>query len=139
MSNTASNYNMPRLNAGMVVATIAVIAASFVLFSSPSTGLAGAAFLAITVLYGLMMFASSFVEEEQHFWYWSASGWFAYLYFIKYVCISRTIRSDPLLSGRQESDLRVSESFRATVYWISYCVESSKAVEPDRPEICRRT
>lgn len=25
------------------------------------------------------MFASSYVEEEQHFWYWAATGWLALL------------------------------------------------------------
>jgi hypothetical protein len=39
-----------------------------------------------------MMFASSFVEEEQHFWYWSASGWLAYLYFAECVLSSRTAK-----------------------------------------------
>lgn len=41
-------------------------------------------FLAVTLAYGVMMFASSFVEEEQHFWYWSASGWLAILLFKGY-------------------------------------------------------
>jgi ethanolaminephosphotransferase len=27
-----------------------------------------------------MMFASSYVEEEQHFWYWITAGWVAYLH-----------------------------------------------------------
>ena len=83
----------------MIVATVAAIAASIVSFSFTGTSLAGVAFLAITVSYGVMMFASSFVEEEQHFWYWSASGWLAYLYFIEYVCMFRTIWSNALLSG----------------------------------------
>jgi ethanolamine phosphate transferase 2 subunit G len=86
MSNTASSYNIFRLNAGMIVATVAVIAASVA--SLPSLRqpcLAEIAYLSATILYGGMMFASSFVEEEQHFWYWSASGWLAYLYFTEYV------------------------------------------------------
>jgi ethanolaminephosphotransferase len=87
MSNTVSNYNIFRLNAGMIVATVAVIAASVVSLSClRKPCLAEAAYLAIIVSYGGMMFASSFVEEEQHFWYWSASGWLAYLYFTEYVC-----------------------------------------------------
>ena len=30
-------------------------------------------------MYGTMMFASSYVEEEHHFWYWASSGWLALL------------------------------------------------------------
>lgn len=29
----------------------------------------------VTLLNGIIMFASSFVEEEQQFWYWITSGW----------------------------------------------------------------
>lgn len=29
---------------------------------------------------GSMMFASSYVEEEQQFWYWMISGWLGYLW-----------------------------------------------------------
>lgn len=32
-----------------------------------------------------MMFATSYVEEEQHFWYWVTAAWMAYLYTAKYV------------------------------------------------------
>lgn len=34
----------------------------------------------MAIAYAVMMFASSFVEEEQHFWYWVASGWFMALF-----------------------------------------------------------
>jgi ethanolaminephosphotransferase len=99
MSNTASNYNMSRLRSGMIVATVAVIAASVASLSIPrKLCLADAAYVAVTMSYGGMMFASSFVEEEQHFWYWSASGWLAYLYLIEYGCFSKS--SSSLLSVR---------------------------------------
>lgn len=35
-------------------------------------------FVGVTSLYGVMMFASSYVEEEQQFWYWITSGWLVY-------------------------------------------------------------
>lgn len=31
-----------------------------------------------------MMFASSYVEEEQHFWYWTTSAWILCLYFTRF-------------------------------------------------------
>lgn len=34
-------------------------------------------FAMITLAYGIMMFASSYVEEEQHVWYWSSTAWLA--------------------------------------------------------------
>jgi hypothetical protein len=37
-----------------------------------------------------MMFATSYVEEEQHFWYWATAAWMAYLYASKYVRICRS-------------------------------------------------
>jgi len=37
------------------------------------------AFAFVTIAYGFMMFASSYVEEEQQFWYWICSGWLAFL------------------------------------------------------------
>ena len=80
MSNMASNYDVSKLVLGQSLAIIAVIC-----------GIAGMLQLGnynrknllplsvITVSYGAMMFASSYVEEEQHFWYWSSTLWLAYL------------------------------------------------------------
>ena len=81
MSSTASNYDLGRLNAGIVLAalaTVACLATAFTTFLAPrSSGLWTSS---VSVLYGLMMFASSYVEEEQHFWYWASSGWIAWLF-----------------------------------------------------------
>jgi len=82
MSSAASSYDLGRLGAGVLIAGVAAlfaVAASFqAIFASGNTGLA---FVAVTLSYGAMVFASSYVEEEQHFWYWMASGWLALLYF----------------------------------------------------------
>lgn len=60
-------------------------AASFLALAklAPLTGeskLADWSFPLMTVAYSVMMFASSFVEEEHHFWYWAASAWFTVLF-----------------------------------------------------------
>lgn len=81
MSNTASNYNVQRLQIGIGLATLALITglatASATLFEAKVTGLW---FSNLTILYSIMMFASSYVEEEHHFWYWASSGWLAWLF-----------------------------------------------------------
>jgi ethanolaminephosphotransferase len=80
MSGMASNYNMPRLILGQGLAAASVIAAvlsaSLIVRGSRSTVIY---FAFVTIAYGIMMFASSYVEEEQHFWYWTATAWLALL------------------------------------------------------------
>lgn len=78
MSRMASNYNLFWLFAGqgviLLAALFAVGAIPTRLVSESSVGTAALA--TITVAYGIMMFASSYVEEEQHFWYWATTAWF---------------------------------------------------------------
>ena len=80
MSSTASNYNLSKLNTGISLAALATAAGiatvSTALFETRVTGL-WASFLSVT--YGIMMFASSYIEEEQHFWYWASSSWLGWL------------------------------------------------------------
>ena len=82
MSGTASNYDLGRLNIGVLLAALATVAslatAFTVLLNARSTGLWTSS---VTILYGVMMFASSYVEEEHHFWYWASSGWLGWLFF----------------------------------------------------------
>ncbi|OTA94494.1 hypothetical protein M434DRAFT_394638 [Hypoxylon sp. CO27-5] len=80
MSSMASNYNMSMLACGGSVAAVASIAAIYAVAASTPTRASNLIpFVLITLLYGIMMFASSYVEEEQHFWYWSTSAWLLYL------------------------------------------------------------
>ncbi|KAI9797727.1 MAG: major facilitator super transporter protein [Candelina submexicana] len=79
MSSTASNYNVFRLQAGMTIAALATCLAAMALVGVLSERLIGLSLLVMALNYGGMMFASSYVEEEQFFWYWAASSWVAYL------------------------------------------------------------
>jgi ethanolaminephosphotransferase len=87
MSSAASNYDVFRLIVGCTTAFIAVVLTLLSMsieksLSKPtSTGLF---FTLALLLYGIMMFASSYVEEEQHFWYWTTSAWFFYLFIYGY-------------------------------------------------------
>jgi len=80
MSSAASNYNISRLFTGIAFGAISALLA-FSAFRSHVNFLTadGLLFLATLILYSVMMFASSYVEEEQQFWYWITSCWFAVL------------------------------------------------------------
>lgn len=82
MSGMASNYDMSKLVIGQLLAIFATGIIALVIFmnkSTPSAFQSILPLLATGVSYGGMMFASSYVEEEQNFWYWAATIWIAYL------------------------------------------------------------
>lgn len=75
LSGTASSYNIPRMFIGMILSTIIIM---LTLFSFPTLWPptpASTFFAFASILYGVMMFASSYVEEEQQFWYWITPAW----------------------------------------------------------------
>ncbi|KAF2811135.1 alkaline phosphatase-like protein [Mytilinidion resinicola] len=81
MSSTASNYDVSRLIIGCSIASVSVVLTLLSMMRSLSKPNSTGVFFALYVLlYGIMMFASSYVEEEQHFWYWATSAWFFYLF-----------------------------------------------------------
>ncbi|KAK3073536.1 major facilitator super transporter protein, partial [Teratosphaeriaceae sp. CCFEE 6253] len=79
LSSAASSYDITRMTIGIVcsAAALALAIISLPTVWPPST--AGMWFAATSVLYGVMMFASSYVEEEQHFWYWLTPAWIVLL------------------------------------------------------------
>jgi ethanolamine phosphate transferase 2 subunit G len=89
MSSTASNYDVGKLQLGVFITTLATLAIAYVATSvilPASRTLVGA--FALCLAYGGIMFASSYVEEEHHFWYWSASAWLVLLWAKWYGCES---------------------------------------------------
>ena len=80
MSNTACNYDLLRLGLGIGLAALVTVGGiatvSTALFETQATGLWTSI---VFIAYGFMMFASSYVEEEQHFWYWASSSWLGWL------------------------------------------------------------
>lgn len=82
MSSAASSYKLSLLYAGGFVAAAACLLSARIAFQTlPNSGSSSTFFLlAISTLHGAMMFASSFVEEEQQFWYWISTSWMIYVH-----------------------------------------------------------
>ncbi|KAL9122979.1 MAG: hypothetical protein Q9187_000463 [Circinaria calcarea] len=80
MSVAASSYDIATLQAGIVIAALATfVAIAMCATSTERASSTSSVFLFSVLAYGATMFASSYVEEEQHFWYWMTSGWLAWL------------------------------------------------------------
>ena len=81
MSNTASNYNVERLEIGISLGALALTASLANYATNLFKGnMAASGALIMASLHCSMMFASSYVEEEHHFWYWASSGWLMWLF-----------------------------------------------------------
>lgn len=81
MSGAASNYDLRHLSLGICITGLAVLFSIPATYKALSNHTLPRLFLVTGVLlYGAMMFASSYVEEEQQFWYWVFTGWTFYLH-----------------------------------------------------------
>lgn len=81
LSHAASEYDLRRLRLGIGITVLATIA-TLVACATPVRN-ANPVLLwkySLALFYGFMMFASSYVEEEQQFWYWLASSWCGWLF-----------------------------------------------------------
>ncbi|KAL8828892.1 MAG: hypothetical protein Q9170_006409 [Blastenia crenularia] len=76
MSSTSSNYSARKLYAGIALASLAEVMSFGISFRLFKEKHAKWWILLMNLAYGLMMFASSFVEEEHQYWYFFASAWF---------------------------------------------------------------
>lgn len=80
MSSTASNYDVLRLFLGATLAFLVCVLSLFALPSWRFMSPGGSYYFLTLTLYTVLMFASSYVEEEHNFWYWITSGWFFHLF-----------------------------------------------------------
>lgn len=91
MSSTASNYDVSKLVAGQIIVATALVLACTVAWRTLTQPFKAYYPLVLgSLLYGFMMFASSYVEEEQHFWYWASTAWLGMLWVKRYICLTKT-------------------------------------------------
>ena len=76
MKGAATNYELDKMYAGVALAALATICAAISCYPAlANLSLASLTLLSTFLLHGILMFASSYVEEEQQFWYWTTSAW----------------------------------------------------------------
>jgi ethanolaminephosphotransferase len=129
MSRTASNYDVSRLVLGLLITGIAGLLVFPATYKECSRHRSSGLFLMLMVIiYGVMMFASSYVEEEQQFWYWICSGWIFFLH-IKSVSSAKLIPSKRFGSLASWSIILLAISQRLLRRWNQ--TGQKFAAEPD--------
>ena len=73
--------------AGLVVLLISVAALTLYRRQSVMSAFLKREMFVVELLFGTIMFASSYVEEEQQFWYWTATSHFALAFIRRYLPI----------------------------------------------------
>jgi ethanolaminephosphotransferase len=132
MSSTASNYNIFRLCLGLVITGAAAVLVFPTTYYECARSTYTGVFLAFMILgYGSMMFASSYVEEEQQFWYWICSGWMFYLHMRSESSRTGSSRTNSMFSlrGRKLTTLGLAVAQRVLRRWNQ--TGQKFAAEPD--------
>ncbi|KAF3207428.1 major facilitator super transporter protein [Orbilia oligospora] len=77
LTSAATNYDTDSMLIAIIIGTISLVlfATVWVVDGIPGSALYKLLFWALSLSYSGMMIASSYVEEEQQYWYWAASGW----------------------------------------------------------------
>ncbi|KAF3081572.1 major facilitator super transporter protein [Orbilia oligospora] len=77
LTSAATNYDTDSMLIAIIIGTISLVLFTtvWVVDGIPGSALYKLLFWALSLSYSGMMIASSYVEEEQQYWYWAASGW----------------------------------------------------------------
>ena len=138
MSSTASNYDVRKLATGQAVSTLALLLAAAAAYPTLSKSFKESIpILLISVLYGVMMFASSYVEEEQHFWYWATSAWLVLLWVKWYILRGDSSTGLIILQHTQAEPKQHSTCGK--LYHHTHHRKIHKKMEPNWPKMGWRT
>lgn len=94
LSGTASNYDLTKMYSGIALAGLASVLSLIggrSHFLKP--GVDEISFIVLTGTYAITMFASSYVEEEQQFWYWILGAWLTVLQCKQIRLVVKAVRS----------------------------------------------
>ncbi|KAJ9603385.1 major facilitator super transporter protein [Cladophialophora chaetospira] len=81
LGGTASNYDLVSMEIGIALSAAGLaLCLPFFVKATFQAGFDGFFLATMMLSYAVTMFASSYVEEEHQFWYWSLAGYFAILY-----------------------------------------------------------
>lgn len=69
---------------GLVILLLSIAVLGLHVYQSTFPKLLKFELIVITLCFGGIMFASSYVEEEQQFWYWITASHFAYAFIERY-------------------------------------------------------
>ncbi len=110
MSRIASNYTMEQMGFGLTLATLGFILAVITAFRTTKDDFRSwAPFWLITASYCIMTFATSYVEEEHQFWYWSLTPYLVFIglrSFYGYGTVAKTARPARLLTRSTGKPIR---------------------------------
>ncbi|CUS11927.1 unnamed protein product [Tuber aestivum] len=116
LSSASSNYDITLMVTGIAFVLLGFLCSLIGLFPIlEKPCLANVMFFVLTAAYAVMMFASSYVEEEHNFWYWAASGWFFLLFLKAYVLV---LSPDSDQSLRKLNSQRTSNSDAFRIFLI---------------------
>jgi ethanolaminephosphotransferase len=84
LSSASTDYSVSYMYLGLATLLVSVLVLGPHLYQSRLDILLKYEFIFVTLSFGGIMFASSYVEEEQQFWYWIMTTHFVFAFLQRY-------------------------------------------------------